>query len=106
MYFAYVFATFRGYLLGGVVMTGSAANLDEAADPLRRIGFAAEQTNPSCIVGDNTPTGRTVGVIGSGSSGAKGSLVRVSAKVANPLLLKRVEAHSQRRHARRAPTGP
>ena len=91
MYLAYVFTKFRGYLLGAILMARSTAALDEAADSLHDISFAADQPNPACIVGDNTRTGRMVGVIGAVSSGAKGPRVRVSSIVAQGLLVKKVD---------------
>lgn len=91
MYLAFVFTKFRGHLLGAILMTRSTAALEEVADSLHHISFAADQTNPACIVGDNTRTGRMAGVIGAVSSGPKASRVRVSSGVARGLLVKKVD---------------
>jgi len=83
MYSAYIFTKFRGYLIGAMLTTRSTADLDQLANALQRLSFAEDRTDPTCVVGDNTLTGRMVGVIGSvSSSGEKPTRVRVSQNVA------------------------
>ena len=92
MYSAYVFTKFRGYMLGAIVTTRSSTDLDQQTDILQHLRFTADQVNPACAVGDNTLSGRVVGVIGSiQSGGAKPSRVRVSSMVATGLLIKKID---------------
>jgi len=92
MYSAYIFTKFRGYLIGAMLTTRSTADLDQLANALQRLSFAEDRTEPTCVVGDNTLTGRMVGVIGSvSSSGEKPTRVRVSQNVAKVLLIKKVD---------------
>lgn len=92
MYSAYIFTKFRGYLVGAMLTTRSTADLDQLANALQHLSFAEDRTDPNCVVGDNTLTGRLVGVIGSvSSSGEKPTRVRVSQNVAKVLLVKKVD---------------
>lgn len=61
MYSAYVFTKFRGYMLGAVLMTHSATDLDQEMEVLKNLTFAPDQANPACIVGDNTLSGALSG---------------------------------------------
>ena len=53
-YFAYTFTKFRGYFLGAIITTSSPDALNNALDSLQGLTFAADQVNPSCIVGDKS----------------------------------------------------
>jgi len=92
MYSAYTFTRFRDYLVGAMLTARSAADLDQLVHALQGLSFAEDRTDPNCVVGDNTLTGRLVGVIGPGSSsGEKPLRVRVSQNVAKVLLVKKVD---------------
>lgn len=90
MYLSYVFTKFRKYLLGEILMSGSAAALNEAANSLQHISFSTDQPNFACVVGDNMETGRMVGVIGAVASGKPSHMI-VSSKVATGLLVQKVD---------------
>ena len=95
LYLSYAFTIFRGHLLGGILSARSQAETEGAASALQHISFAPDQTEPACVEGDNSQTGRVmgvVGVVGGVPRNSGGPLrVRVSWKVAAGLLIKKVD---------------
>ena len=98
LYMAFVLTNFRGFFIGASMVAGSEEELNEEADVLRGISFRKNEVDARCFMGaDDTPLpgGFIRGVIGSkpvpSPLGWLPSRVRVSQKVWQALLVKRVE---------------
>jgi TonB family protein len=91
-YLGAVYTRFRGYDIGESLVAGSQDELDAAVDLLKQISFRDGQADPRCTVGEPDPRAPVGGVISSTpTKPGPNTVVRVSQKVAQALLIKRVE---------------
>jgi TonB family protein len=97
-YMAFVLTNFRGFFIGGSLMAGSQEELNKEVDILRALSFQKDEVDPRCFMGPDD-TLRPGGVIGGVLTskpvfhppGWLPSRVRVSQRVSQALLIKKVE---------------
>jgi len=109
LYMAFVLTSFRGFFMGGSLIAESAEELNKEADVLRRVSFQKDEVPPQCFMGpeENQPTGGVIGGVLSSRPvphppGWLPTRVRVSQRVSEALLIKKVEPKypqiAQQRH--------
>jgi TonB family protein len=80
VYFAYVYAKFRGYEIGETIIAASSQGLDEGANSLQSILFQQDQINPKCVMAPDQAA----------TKNDNPQRVRVSEGVSRALLIKKV----------------
>jgi TonB family protein len=98
LYMAFVLTSFRGFFMGGSLIAGSADELNKEADVFRGVSFQKDEVPQQCSKdpNENQSTGRVMGgvLISKPVPHPPGWLpnrVRVSSKVSEALLIKKVE---------------
>ena len=98
LYMAFILTTFRGFFMGGSLIADSAEELNKEAEVLRGVSFQKDEVPTQCSMGPekNQSTGGVVGGIISSKPvpyppGWLPNRVRVSQKVSEALLIKKVE---------------
>jgi TonB family protein len=98
LYMAFVLTSFRGFFIGGSLIAASGDELNKGADILRGVSFQKEEVPPQCSKGPDENQS-TRGVMGGvliskpvpHPPGWLPNRVRVSSKVSDALLIKKVE---------------
>jgi TonB family protein len=98
LYMAFVLTTFRGFFMGGSLVADSAEELNKEADLLRGVSFQKDEVDSRCFMGGDNPqpTGGIIrGILSSTPvsrpPGWLPTRVRVSQRVSEALLIKKVE---------------
>jgi TonB family protein len=97
-YHAVVYTRFRGYFIGETVTAESPEETDEAVASLENISFEQDVPDPNCAMGPKIDPPRPSGVISGIITStprvplpAPGQLVRLSPKVSQGMLIKKVQ---------------
>jgi TonB family protein len=94
LYLALVFTKFRGYYIGEMITAGLQEGLEESAKSLQHISFRNDEPEPKCVMkGNDNSSGIISGIISSSPGPSSGGRVRVSQKVSQGLLAKKVPPH-------------
>jgi TonB family protein len=98
VYMAFVLTSFRGFFVGGSLVAESPEELNKEANVLGGVSFQKDEVPPGCLMGsdDAQPTGRVIGGVLSSKPispppGWLPNRVRVSSRVSDALLIKKVE---------------